>query len=91
MSTETVHISKDEYIDLLRSKSELMKIELAKKSTKSPQAKPHSWMGQAEEKEVLRLAANGLRIVEISKLIGRPRSTIHRCLKKHRLIAAQGT
>lgn len=83
MTQETVTIPKDEYIDLLRCKSELFERELAATETVAlPPRKPHSWMNQAEKAEILRLAGLGFRPGEIAEQLGRSRSTIRRCIRK---------
>ncbi len=83
MTKETVTIPKDEYIDLLRCKSALMERALA--STKTPPrspGKPHSWMNHAERAEIMRLTSLGFRLGEISQQIGRPTSTVCRCIRQ---------
>lgn len=83
MGCETITISKDEYIDLLRCKSDLKERELAStKTASSPPRKPHSWMNQAEKEEIRRLSGLGMRPGEIGEQVGRPSSTVRRCIKK---------
>lgn len=87
MPSETITILKDEYIALLRCKAELAECRLA--ATEAPQAfvprgKPHSWMSAEEEAEILRLHQTGLRSSEIGKRVGRPHSTVRRCIARLR-------
>ncbi|WP_201209447.1 helix-turn-helix domain-containing protein [Rhodocyclus purpureus] len=76
MNGESVTISKDEYIDLLRCKSASMD------AATVPPRKPHSWLNQAEKEEIRRLAGLGIRPGEIGQQLGRSRSTVHRWVKK---------
>lgn len=88
MSCETITIPKDEYIDLLRSKSSLKEKELASTdATSLPPRKPHSWMNQAEKSEILRLASLGYRLGEIGQKVGRPIATVGRYLRESRRLA----
>lgn len=85
MTTETVSIPKDEYIELLRCKALLMAQQLeAKESASLPLRKFHSWMNQAEKAEIIRLAGLGFRPGEIGLKIGRPVSTVSRCIREAR-------
>lgn len=85
MDQVTVTIPKDEYIDLLRCKSSLMEKELSllDRPALVPR-KPHSWMNQAEKAEIMRLAGLGIRPWEIGQQIGRPASTVSRCIRQHK-------
>jgi len=79
MSKEKITIPKDEYIELLRGKSELLKMEMtATEEAAFHPSKPHSWMSGPEKAEILKLANLGLRPSEIARKLGRSRSTVHR-------------
>lgn len=87
MATESITISKDEYIELLRCKALLAEHQLSAKQAPGvyiPRNEPHKWMTTDEEKEILRLSAKGVRAGEISKKVGRPYATVQRCIRNHR-------
>ena len=80
MNGETVIISKDEYIDLLRCKVGAAQVGPAA-SVAPPSFRPgpfHSWMNREEKAEIIRLHGLGYRVGEIVKIVGRPRSTVRR-------------
>lgn len=86
MTGETVTISTAEYIELLRCKAALAECRLAAAAAPpafTARGKPHSWMSVAEEGEILRLHAQGLRSGEIGARVGRPASTVRRCIARH--------
>lgn len=92
MLEEFVTIPKDEYIELLRGKAALLEKELAATGVAAFQpSKPHSWMSRTEKAEIFRLASLGLRSGEISKQLGRSRSTVQRCLTRIASINAQSS
>lgn len=78
---ETVSISKDEYIELLRCKANAVSTSVAQPP---PKIRPHSWMTRDEIAEILRLDALGYRPGEICVQVGRPASTVSRCIRSNR-------
>jgi hypothetical protein len=85
--SEIITISKDEYIALLRCKAALAEYEIAeaKKPTQFvPRGEPQKWMSFDEVAEILRLHNDGMRSAEIAQRVGRPGSTVRRCIMKHR-------
>lgn len=84
---ETITISKDEYISLLRCKAALAE-HLAAETKKPPSFVPigiaQKWMSVEETAEILRLNHAGLRAGEIVKKVGRPYSTVQRCIRNQR-------
>jgi uncharacterized membrane protein len=75
---ETVTISKDEYIDLLKCKATASAVETPEPVRKG---RYHSWLNQSEKAEIVRLHENGYRQSEIVRAVGRPRSTVSRVIQ----------
>lgn len=78
---ETVSISKDEYIELLRCKANAVSTSVAQPPRK---IRPRSWMTRDEIAEVLRLHTLGYRPGEICMQVGRPASTVSRCIRSNK-------